>query len=160
MVDVLAEGAGMEAREQPRADGAVLGEAIAALADAGRLIDPSVPDPCATCAFRRGTMTNMMPTTVLTAFNCATGVDDSPFGCHHGMVDGRPTKKCAGWLAAQAADWPDVNRVLGKLQADLDALPDPEARPDGYAEWIARIDPEGRLDAYQRGRLWLRDFPS
>jgi hypothetical protein len=106
-------------------------------------------------------MTNMMPTTVLTAFNCSIGVDDSPFGCHHGMQDGRPTRKCAGWLAAQAADWPDVQRIMAKLKLDLAAI---EGEPDlvraQFDEWVARVDPAGEMDAYDRGRRWLRDFPA
>lgn len=156
--DRLADAAGIT-RDRPRGDGVILGRAIAELAEAGRRNQPDLPDPCATCAFRVGCMTNTMPATVLDAFRCATGADPAVFGCHHGMAAGQPTRKCAGWLAAQAADWPDVDRVMSDLAAKLDALPDRDLVRDRYDAWIARIDPHGDLDDYQRGRLWLRDDP-
>jgi len=156
--DRLAEQAGFK-RDAPGNHGYVVGKALAALSDAGRKIQGDLPDPCATCAFRLGCMTNAMPATVLTAFQCATGADDSPFGCHHGMEGGRPVKKCAGWLAAQAADWPDAQRIMSDLQAGLKALPERDEIRDAYNAWIARVDPAGDLDDYARGRLWLRDDP-
>lgn len=159
-LDTLASAAGMEARDRPRGDGAVIGRALAALMEAGRLIQPDLPDPCATCAFRLGCMTNTLPATVLTAFRCATGVDDSPFGCHHGMTDGMPTKKCAGWMAAQAADWPEVQAISARMLAELDALPEHDVVRLATDAWLARVDPRGELDDYQRGRLWLRDDPA
>jgi hypothetical protein len=160
MRDELAAAACMEARDRPRGDGAVIGKALSALADAGRLVQPDLPDPCATCAFRLGCMTNTLPATVLIAFQCATGVDDAPFGCHHGMVEGQPAKKCAGWMAAQAADWPEVQEISARMMAELDALPEQDTIRSATDEWLARVDPEGRLDDYQRGRLWLRDDPA
>ena len=156
--DKLADAAGIK-RDRPADAGYAVGKAIAALAEAGRSIQPDLPDACATCAFRLGCMTNAMPATVLDAFKCSTGADDSEFGCHHGMVEGRPVKRCAGWMAAQTADWPDVKRIMAQLEREFETLPERDTIRELYDAWIAVIDPAGELDDYQRGRLWLRDDP-
>jgi hypothetical protein len=143
-------------RDKPSYHGLVLGKALAALAEAGRAQLPELPDMCATCAFRPDCMTSQMAATGLTAFNCAVGVDDSPFGCHHGMKDGEPTKRCVGHLAARAAPFERLKAILAQLGEDLGSIPDPDPVRAEFDAWIARVDPDDRMDDYQRGRMWLR----
>jgi hypothetical protein len=143
-------------RERPSTHGAILGEALARLAES---VTGSLPSGCcATCAFRRGCMTNQMASTGLVAFKCAVGADPDPFACHHGMKDGEPSKICAGWLACQLADFETVKEISAWLTARLaehsDDAPDPIR--EAFDAWIAEIDPTGAMDDYQRGRLYLR----
>ena len=72
----------------------------------------------------------------------------------------------------------DVTALVERLRADLEKQPwakgyryniVPSGGPahrlacdairERFDAWIARIDPNGELDDYQRGRLWLRDDP-
>lgn len=147
------------ARERPSHHGLVVGEALTAIASS---VSGSLPEACcATCAFRPGTMTNQMASTVLVAFKCAIGTDPSPFGCHHGMVDGEPQKACAGWVASQLADFDVVKAITEQMKARLDALPkDADPIRDAFDAWIAEVDPTGALNDYQRGRLYLKHFPA
>jgi hypothetical protein len=143
-------------RERPSRHGVILGQTLAALADAGRREDPSCPDPCATCAFRLGCMTNMMAATGIEALNCSIGIDDSLFGCHHGMKDGEPTKLCAGWVAAKLAPFDMMKAELIRLGERLDAATGPDEIRQKFDEWVARVDPENRLNDYERGHLFLK----
>jgi hypothetical protein len=143
-------------RERPSYHGAVLGEYLAQMAESATGFLPE--DCCATCAFRRGCMTNQMASTGLVAFKCAMGVDPDAFACHHGMKDGEPTKICAGWLAAQAAEWDDIKNFSEQLTASLGAIPNPDPIRTAFDAWIERVDPAGTLNDYQRGRLYLRHY--
>jgi hypothetical protein len=148
------------ARERPSTHGAIVGEALAQIAES---VTGALPkDCCATCAFRRGCMTNQMASTGLVAWKCAIGADPDPFACHHGMVDGEPTKVCAGWLAAKVADFEDVKRISAEMLAKVNALPDDGLDPDPVREafdaWIERVDPDHSMDDYRRGRLYLRHY--
>lgn len=148
------------ARDRPSTHGAIVGEALTKIVES---VSGSLPASCcSTCAFRPETMTNQMAATVLVAFKCAVGTDPDPFACHHGMKDGEPTKVCAGWLASQLADFDAVKRISGEMVEKLAAISDTETDPvrDRFDAWIAEVDPEGRLNDYQRGRLYLRAFPN
>lgn len=143
-------------RERPSTHGAILGEALARIAES---VTGELPQECcATCAFRRGCMTNLMASTGLVAFACAVGADPDPFACHHGMKDGEPTKICAGWLACQLADFDTVKAVGAWLTGQLARLGDGQPDPirEAVDAWLARVDPADRLDDYQRGRLYLK----
>lgn len=153
--DNLPERTPVKERERPSTHGAIVGEALAKIAES---VTGELPrDCCATCAFRRGCMTNQMASTVLDAFKCATGVDPSGFACHHGMKDGEATKICAGWLAAQLAEFETVKAICGDMVEALQARSEDDHDPirEAFDAWIAEVDPEGRLNDYQRGRLYL-----
>lgn len=144
-------------RERPSTHGAIVGAALTRIAES---VTGSLPeDCCATCAFRPETMTNQMASTVLTAFKCVVGTDPSVFACHHGMTDGEPSKVCAGWLACEAAEFETVKAVVGDM---VDALAkisegDPDPIREAFDRWIAAVDPDGSLNDYQRGRLYLKE---
>jgi len=89
--------------DRPSMHGKILGDFLADLATRGQAIDPEIPDPCATCAFIKGTAPNMTAGTGSMALDCTLGTDTDRFACHHGMQDGQPTKVCNGYLAAQRA---------------------------------------------------------
>lgn len=145
-------------RERPSSYGARVGAAIAEIASS---VTGTLPSGCcATCAFRPGCMTNQMAATTLIAFKCAVGADPSPFGCHHGMKDGEPQKPCAGWLASQVADFDTVKEIAGRLAEDLKAIPTgPDVVREKFDAWIAKVDPAGAMNDYERGRLYLKAFP-
>lgn len=149
-------------REHPSRHGAIVGHALAQLEQAGRAAaDAELPPMCATCAFRPGCMTNLMAATVLEAFKCAVGADDSLFVCHHGMTDGEPSRVCAGWVAAQLAEFETVKAICGQVAGGLANLHEdgPDPIREAFDLWISTVDPDGKLDDYQRGRLFLRAFP-
>lgn len=143
-----------EGFDRPSAHGKLLGEALAAMVAAG-----GDPGPmCATCAFRPGTIPNQSAGTGRLALNCALGIDQSPFACHHGMEDGQPTKLCAGYVAALAAPQDVKSRLLRELLhgiQDLNGAPDEVER--AFDEWLARIDPNREKDVYELARLYLRE---
>jgi hypothetical protein len=144
--------------ERPSRHGAILGAALAQLAEAGcRAVGDDAVPWCATCAFKPGSMPNQMAATGLTAYKCAIGVDPEPFGCHHGLaLDGQPTRLCAGWLAAKHAPWELVKEVSERLALALqDVGGDDPIRADCDA-WLAAVDPKGEMDNYQLARLWLK----
>jgi hypothetical protein len=145
----------MKERERPSTHGAIVGEALAKIAES---VTGELPSKCcATCAFRRGCMTNQMAGAVLDAFKCATGVDPSGFACHHGMKDGEPTKVCAGWVASQLAEFETVKAICSAMVEELQARSgsDPDPIREAFDAWISQVDPDGRLDDYKRGRLYL-----
>lgn len=146
-------------RDRPSLHGAVLGGFLAAVAEAGHGEAPEIPEMCATCAFRPDCMTNQMAATGLIAFNIVMGVDQSSFGCHHGLKDGAPTKVCVGFLAAKLAPFDRVKALSEQLGKALDAIAgQPDLIRAKVDAWIAKVDPADELDDYQRGRLWLREF--
>lgn len=148
-------GGAPESRERPSRHGAILGEALARIAES---VPGAMDGCCATCAFRRGCMTNQMASTGLVAFKCATGADPAGFACHHGMKDGEPTKICAGWLACRLAEFETVKEVSAWLTDQLAALHEGDHDPirEAFDAWIAEVDPDGRLNDYERGRMYLR----
>lgn len=146
-----------ERGDRPSRHGAKLGAVIAEMARIGRETLPDLADNCLTCAFKEGTAPNQMAGTGLTAFKCAMGVDPDPFGCHHGMQDGSPTRLCAGYYAAQHALKTSYGRVK-ELILTCDLLSAGDGDDDDiraqYDVWIEQVDPHGKLDVYQTARLW------
>jgi hypothetical protein len=145
-----------ENKARPSRHGAILGAALAKMADAGRKADPTIPDACATCAFTAGSMPNQMAPTTLVAFNCATGIDPSPFGCHHGMKDGLPTRLCAGYVAARCAPFETLKALAGEVCRDLDGMEGPDTVREQFDAELAKIDPDGTMDDYQLARARAR----
>jgi hypothetical protein len=145
-------------RERPSRHGAALGELLSALEQIGREgagID--LPPMCATCAYRPGCMTNQMAATGITALNCLTGIDTDRFACHHGMKDGRPTKLCAGHVAALLAPWDTIKAGVEWLARRLsEGTEEPDEIRREFDAWIAKADPLSRMDDYARGRAYLR----
>lgn len=146
-------------RDGPSAHGKLLGKLLAAWAKAG---EHHADQPmCSGCAYREGTLANMSAGTGSNAMNCALGVDPAPFGCHHGMKDGLPSKPCQGWLAAHGylAGLPinEVSPGLEQLAKDVQAC---EGQPDqvraDYERWAAEHDPDGRMNDYERARIFNR----
>lgn len=146
----------MTERDRPSRHGAIFGEALADMAAAGREVNPTIPEECATCAFRRGCMTNQMGGTGILALNCAINVDPDDFACHHGMKEGWPTKLCAGYLAATHAPFEVVRDILERTKQRLDAMEGPDCIREEFDAWWATVDPERKLDNYELGRRWLR----
>jgi hypothetical protein len=147
-------------RDRPSAHGAILGEFLSALEKAGRTVDPNIADPCATCAFRQGSMPNQMGGTTLAAFHCTIGTDPAPFGCHHRMKDGTPTHMCAGYAAARLAPFEYVKAELEKTNARLADLPPDDKLRAEFDAWVATIDPDNRMDDYARSRAYARQLAS
>lgn len=146
----------MGERERPSRHGAILGQALAEMAEAGG----GCAGTCATCAFRPGTMTNQMAATGLTALHCALGTDPDPFGCHHGMKDGRPTKLCAGYEAARQVSFDEVAAIMERLKTRMDAMTGPDDVRAIYDAWAAEADPDDALDDYQLARLYEKHRPT
>jgi len=149
--------------DKPTSYGAILGDALALIAAAGRKdlpIGMAIPDTCLTCAFREGTLPNRMGGTVKQALDCVLTIDRDRFACHHGMKDGEPRRLCAGYLAAMIAPFSFVKEVIASAYKDLDDFdadaPDPVG--DDYVRWLSAIDPDGKMDVYQIARAYaLRD---
>lgn len=83
---------------RPTPEGRAIGEHLARWADAAdseqRKQFPKMAERCVTCAFRKGTIPNGCPETVMDALKCVIeGVD---FMCHHSPKDDR--EPCMGWL--------------------------------------------------------------
>lgn len=142
-------------RERPSAHGAILGEALSALAQAGAVGTDLLSGMCATCAFRDGCMTNQMAATGQIALNCALGIDQDDFGCHHGLRSGEPTKLCAGWAAARRTPFKVVKATLATVKTRLDALGPDQIRAE-FDAWAAEVDPQSQMDDYHRARLYAR----
>lgn len=79
----------------PCEEGRALGRELARLA--APAIERAAAIPCASCAFKEGTVPNGCLETVNGAMECAMG--GKIFWCHHGMKDGSPTRVCRGWRA-------------------------------------------------------------
>lgn len=152
---------GSDGPDRPSRHGAILGAALSQLAEAGaRAVGDDVwPLACATCAFRPGTVPNQSAGTGLIAFKCAIGVDPDPFGCHHGLHDGSPTKPCAGFVAARLAPYGLVKEVSERVARAVTECAGPDQIRAAYDAWLADADPNGEMDVYQIARAWLRDHP-
>lgn len=143
-------------RDAPSRHGTILGEALADLAKAGAVGDPSLLNVmCAGCAFRPGAMANQMAATLKDALDCL--LSDEDFCCHHGMKDGQPTKLCAGYFAAKRAPFPVFQAALVTVAARLDTAEGPDEVRAAFDAWVVQVDPEGKLNDYQRSRLLRRD---
>lgn len=153
----------MNEGDKPSSYGAILGDALALMAAAGRRDMPEgmmVPDCCLTCAFKEGTLPNRMAGTGKIALDCVLGIDRDRFACHHGMRDGEPKRICSGYYAAMVAPFSFVKEVLESVHKDLAAFKDGDPDPvmDDYLRWLSRIDPDGKMDVYQIARAYaLRD---
>lgn len=145
-------------RERPSAHGQLLGKALARLAATGREQQPTLPDPCLTCAFREGCMTNQMAATGTIALNCVLGIDPDDFACHHGMKEGQPTKLCVGYMAAKLAPFHVTKEVLGGLAEQLASLSEQDEVRRKFDAWASQIDPDGTMDDYERSRAYARSF--
>lgn len=149
--------------DKPTAYGAILGDALALIAAAGRKDLPAgmtIPETCLTCAFREGALPNRMGGTAKQALDCVLGIDRDRFACHHGMKDGEPRRLCSGYLAAMIAPFSFVKEVVSSAGEDMNSFDDtaPDLVRDDYVRWLSKIDPEGRLDVYQIARAYaLRD---
>lgn len=145
----------MTERDRPSAHGVLMGHALAQLAEAGRRSTATeLPDPCLTCAFRPGCMTNQMASAGLVAFNCTLGIDPADFMCHHGMKSGQPTKLCVGWLAAKLAPFSFKKEVVAALHARMADLPDVDSIRAEFDSWVAEVDPERKMDDYRLARAY------
>lgn len=98
----------------------------------------------------------MMAATGKDALNCAIGVDQSEFGCHHGLRDGEPTKPCAGWVAARRAPFELMKSTLRTMRARLVKLPEQDRVRADFDAWVASFDPDWRMDNYQWARAYAR----
>lgn len=155
MVDDLT----IETADRPSRHGRVLGQVLAALAEAGRRELPGMPDPCLTCAFREGSMPNQMASTGMIALNCVMGVDSDRFACHHGMKDGDPKTLCAGYAAAILAPFPTFKAGMEWLAAALAETGGDDLTRAEFDEWVKGVDAAG-MDAYQLARLYARRPPA
>lgn len=145
--------------DRPSRHGALLGEALAKIADAGRKANPGVPDPCLTCAFRLGSMPNQMAGTGKIALDCVTGADPDDFACHHGMDENWPTRLCAGYAAARLAPFDVAREALADLVKKLNAAAGDDEIRARFDAWLAEVDPDGDLDVYQLGRRYAANPP-
>jgi hypothetical protein len=149
---------------RPSKHGAILGDALALLASAGRKDAPmEIPECCLTCAFRPGTLPNATAETGKMALDCVLGIDKDRFACHHGMKEGEPQRLCAGYVAAVLAPWSFTKEVISAVHADLGKIKDGDAdevRAD-FDAWLADTDPKGEMDVYQLARAYAsrKDSP-
>lgn len=145
----------MTEHDRPSIHGLLLGFALSQMAEAGRRATATeLPDPCLTCAFRPGCMTNQVAGTGLLALNCTLGIDPDEFACHHGMKDGQPTKLCAGYLAAKLAPFSFTKEVITDLYQKLEHLPDADTIRAEFDAWRTKADPDGKMDVYQLARAY------
>lgn len=144
--------------DRPSRHGALMGELLAKLAEAGATGDLSsaLDFMCATCAFRRGTYPNTTASTGLMAFNCTIGADPDQFVCHHGMKDGHPQRLCAGYLAAKNAPFDVLKAETIKLHGALADIGDGDDVRAAFDAWANEIDPDYKLDVYEITRLWQK----
>lgn len=149
--------------DKPTSYGAILGDALALIAAAGRKDMPdgmTLPDACLTCAFREGALPNRMGGTAKQALDCVLGIDRDRFACHHGMKNGEPKRLCAGYLAAMIAPFSFVKEIIKAAHEDLASFDEsgPDPVRDDYVRWLSTIDPDGVMDVYQIARAYaLRD---
>lgn len=97
-------------RVTPSPEGAELGRHMARFADQGepkiRLLDPTAPPRCTTCAFRLGTKPNSYAETLMTATKCM--MEKTPFHCHERKDECGDDAICMGWLFAMGPPpWPE-----------------------------------------------------
>lgn len=143
--------------DKPSKHGALLGSALAIIAEAGRRDFPGeLPPMCSTCAFREDSLPNQMAGTTKTALDCVLTVDKDRFGCHHGMVDGQPKRICVGYIAAHIAPFSFIKEVLTAMNQQLVTMKDsdPDELRDAFDAWVAVADPDRKMDVYQLARAW------
>jgi hypothetical protein len=103
--------ANMPERNRPSPEGYALGKEIARLCDQeeakqAKMLRPTIPERCRTCAFRGGTIPNGCGATLLDAMHCI--IEGLDFHCHeHGRTD----QLCAGFQMMKIethrpVDWP------------------------------------------------------
>lgn len=144
----------MTDRECPSTHGKILGDTLANMAEAGKALHPDFPEPCLTCAFRRGCMTNMMAVTGLVAMKCTIGADTDRFACHHGMNDGTPTRICVGYLLAKSVPFDFVQAEMAKLSENIKEIPSDDHIRASFDAWAAERDPNRELDDYALARAY------
>ena len=88
-------------RNVPTPEGIKLGEQMARFADKSEVADyiaahPNARERCKTCAFRKGTLPNGCPATLMDAVKCL--IEDHDFNCHENTE-----QICAGFLHAKIA---------------------------------------------------------
>lgn len=150
-------GKNMTDGDRPSRHGAILGDALALLAAAGRKDSPvELPECCLTCAFRPGTMPNQTAGTGKMALDCVLGIDKDRFACHHGMKEGQPQKLCVGYVAAVLAPWSFTKEVIGAVHAELGEIKDgdPDDVRATFDAWYLEFEPDGKLDVYQIARAY------
>lgn len=141
----------------PSKHGALLGSALAIIAEVGRRDFPGELAPmCATCAFREGSLPNQVAGTVKIAFDIVMGVDKDRFGCHHGMAEGKPKKLCVGYVAASIAPYSFIKDVMVEMYKELAIMKetDPDEIRDTFEAWVTTVDPDHKMDVYQLARAW------
>lgn len=145
--------------DRPSIHGAMLGKALAVIAELGRRDAPMpIPDTCLTCAFREGSMPNQTAGTGVMALNCVLRIDTDRFACHHGMKEGQPKQICAGYVAAMIAPFSLVREVLDAFNAEMETIKD--GQPDdiriAFDAWLAGVDPGRRMDVYEAARAYAK----
>jgi len=146
-------------KAKPSVHGATLGRELARLADSQVVDHPEIRSRCMTCAFREGTMPNMMAPTLLQAMHCVLGTDPSPFGCHHTLdANGIPTQLCAGYELCKEASFEDAREAVGRASANLNRLcaesSETAMEIAAFDAWRITVDPEDRLDDYAVAKLF------
>lgn len=88
---------------RPTPEGRTAGKQLARLTERGEkallMEGRMVPQPCKSCAFRRGTLPNGCEETVLDALKCVLE-KERVFMCHEVPYYTQPTKICAGYAIA------------------------------------------------------------
>lgn len=150
-----------EDRERPSRHGQLLGDALWLLMEAGKKDFPGVaPECCATCAFRRGCMTNHMAGTGIVALNCVLGIDRDRFACHYNLKeDGEPQRICAGFAMARLAPWSFTHEVLEMMAEQLKKFSDePDPVRAAFDAWVVENEPMKTANDYERARKWNESF--
>jgi hypothetical protein len=145
--------------DRPSLYGKMLGEALALMAELGRHDAPMpIPEPCLTCAFRRGTLPNESAGTGILALNCVLRIDKHRFACHHGMKDGEPQRICFGYVAAMLAPFSKVSEILRAFNDQLARIGElgPDQVRAAFDKWLDDLDPERRMDVYEAAREYAK----
>lgn len=145
--------------DRPSMTGRTFGLVLAEIAAVGRgrALLPEQLEMCATCAFRPGTMPNQMPSTLIDALNCISGIEEGDFWCHHGTKEGEPQKVCAGYAAAKLAPYEMTQERLTALCKRIEELSlenGVDAVRADFDAWYEKADPDGKMDAYQLARAY------
>jgi hypothetical protein len=136
---------------KPTALGQMLGNELARLREANeaelRKVFPTLPEPCKSCAFRRGTVPNGCEETVMDALKCV--LEGKRFECHEvpgGATDeGAKRPLCQGWFNSLSLDrkaieapWPFTN---DRAAWDRMASPRPVELDDDVRAALAAMGP-------------------
>lgn len=109
--------------EESIAAGKMLSERVQPVFDYAKAHGAEDPR-CKSCAFREGTLPNKCADTVLDATKCM--LEGIEFHCHCDMVDGQPTKLCAGWVASRIVLGDTVIETGVPFSEDIANLADKE----------------------------------